>query len=118
MNKAVLLTVIGVALSTTACGRINVNLSNPLQLVGSGAETNLPFRANLRAARDGALTVTVRAQGASLEDVRESARYPVTRHCIERYGNSAADWETDASGDWAYVRDTAGNMTLSARCRT
>lgn len=117
MQKAVLLTVIA-ALGLGACGRINVNLRNPAQFLGSGAETTLPYRANLRVARDGDLTVSVRAEGASLDQVRESARYPVTRHCIERHGTSAADWEVDASGDWAYQRDTNGNMTLRARCRT
>jgi hypothetical protein len=118
MRRAVLLAVIGVMATTSACGRFNINLRNPLQ-IGSGAETTLPYRANLRAATNGDVTVSVRAQGASLAEVRESARYPVTRHCIERFGNSAADWETDpATGDWAYALDASGTMTLRARCRT
>ena len=42
----------------------------------------------------------MKAPGASLDDVRESARFEVTRYCLSTYGGSAADWTVDpATGD-------------------
>ena len=115
MTRALIL-MLGVSMLATACNRIDIR--SPIQR-GTGAETRLPYQASLRADRDGQLTVTVRAAGAGLAEVRESARYPVTRRCIERHGASAADWEVDpATGDWAFARDSAGSMVLRARCRT
>jgi hypothetical protein len=116
MMRRALILGLGVAMVAGACNRIDIR--SPIQR-GSGAETRLPHQASLRAERDGQLTVTVRAEGAGLAEVRESARYPVTRHCIDRHGASAADWEVDpATGDWAFARDSAGNMVLRTRCRT
>lgn len=81
-------------------------------------EAALPYRTSLAREGDGMLRVSVRAEGAGLEAVRESVRYPVTRECIAARGSSDADWVTDpATGDWAYTADTAGNLTFRARCR-
>jgi hypothetical protein len=79
---------------------------------------DLPFRANLSTGderRD--FTVTVRADGASLAEARESARYPATRHCIDVSGSSEIDWQIDpATGDWATVRSENGDLSVSGRC--
>lgn len=78
----------------------------------------LPFDARLDQGetwRD--FTVTVRAPGADVPDIRESARFMATRHCLERSGFSEAIWAIDpASGDWAVARDKDGNPVLSGRC--
>lgn len=82
------------------------------------AAVALPYRANLTRGEDRRdVTVTVvRVGAASLEEVRESARFPVTRYCLSTYGGSEADWTLDpASGDWAFQRD-GDSMIFSARC--
>jgi hypothetical protein len=64
------------------------------------------------------VAVSVKAPEASVEDVRESARFEVTRYCLSTYGGSAADWTIDpATGDWAFVRE-GENMVFAARCTT
>ncbi|MDP2085762.1 MAG: hypothetical protein Q8K20_11235 [Gemmobacter sp.] len=84
----------------------------------TAAEASLPFRAALRADRDGTLLVTVKAPGATVDAVRESVRLPVTRHCLLNRGSSDADWVIDpASGDWAYTVDAQGTLNFQARCR-
>ena len=83
------------------------------------AAAALPYKASLVRGEDGRdVTVTVKAGGVSVEDVRESARFPVTRYCISFYGGSDADWDIDpATGDWAFSRE-GDNMIFSARCTT
>lgn len=82
------------------------------------AEAGLPYRAALRADKDGLLTVSVKAPGEQVAGVRESVRYPVTRHCIKQRGVSDADWVLDAAtGDWAFTSDGQGTLTFQARCR-
>jgi hypothetical protein len=78
----------------------------------------LPFDARLdqgQTWRD--ITVVVRAPGATLSDVRESARFMATRHCLERSGFSAVDWVIDpATGDWAVARSAADEPVVTGRC--
>jgi len=63
------------------------------------------------------ITIVVRAPGAPLVEVRESARYMATRHCLERSGFSAVDWVIDpATGDWAMARSADDEPILSGRC--
>lgn len=63
-------------------------------------------------------TVVVRAPGASLDEVRESARYMATRHCLERSGFSTVDWAIDpATGDWLVAQGARGEPVLTGRCR-
>ena len=83
------------------------------------AATALAYKANLARGEDPRdVTVTVKAGGVGVEDVRESVRFPVTRYCISAYGGSDADWELDpATGDWAFYRE-GDNMIFSARCTT
>lgn len=83
------------------------------------AASALPYRASLVRGEDRRdVTVTVKAAGASVEDVRESVRFPVTRYCISAYGGSEAEWDIGPStGDWAFSRD-GDNMVFSARCTT
>lgn len=77
----------------------------------------LPYRASLsRAEAPRSFTVRVTAGAASVDEVRESARMPATRHCLETYGGSDVNWVTDpASGDWAFARD-GDFMVFSGRC--
>ena len=102
-----------IAVSLTGC-----SLIRPFGGQGVSASP-LPYSASISKGEDARdLTVTVKADGASLEDVRESARFPVTRYCLTNYGGSDADWSTDpATGDWAFQRE-GGDMILSARCTT
>ena len=83
------------------------------------AATALPYKASLVRGEDRRdVTVSVKAGGVSVEDVRESARFPVTRYCISAYGGSDADWEIDpATDDWAFTRE-GDSMIFSARCTT
>jgi hypothetical protein len=103
--------------ATTVAGCATVDRLNPFSRK-SQAEAALPFRAALRQEADGVLAVTVRADGAGVDALRESVRYPVTRHCLLERGQSDADWVIDpATGDWAYTADTSGNLTFRAKCR-
>lgn len=78
----------------------------------------LPFKASLKDEKDGTLIVTVRAGGAGLAEVRESARYQVTQYCLFKRGSSDADWVMNpTSGDWATSVDERGDLTVRARCR-
>ncbi len=105
MRAALILMLIG-TLAATACTR------------RTETEAALPYRASLKAQADGLLLIAVKAQGATLDMVRESARYQVTRHCLANRGNSAADWDIDpATGDWAHAVDGSGDMIFRARCR-
>lgn len=100
-----------VVLSLSGCGLIRSQ-------DGEGVSaTALPFRASLARGEDRRnVTVTVRAPGASLEDVRETARFQVTRYCLSTFGASDADWTIDtATGDWSIARD-GENVILGARC--
>lgn len=64
------------------------------------------------------LSVTVRAPGATLAEIRESARYVATRHCLERGGDSAIDWVLDPqTADWRVTRTAAGEAVVTGRCR-
>jgi hypothetical protein len=65
--------------------------------------------------RDLVVTVAV-PPAVPLEEFRESARFPVTRYCIETFGSSEADWAADsATGDWAVARSETA-ASLGARC--
>ncbi len=82
-----------------------------------GPEAGLPYRASLsRAEEPRSFTVSVTASEATVDEVRESARMPATRHCLETYGGSDVNWVTDpASGEWAFARD-GEFMVFSGRC--
>ena len=84
----------------------------------NAAERGLPYRARLQTGDDKRdFTVTVAARGAPLAAVRESARYPATAHCLNRYGVSDIDWVLDGSGaEWAAVRTTDGDLLVRGRC--
>ena len=109
---------LGLFLALPGCGWIGETFSGVGRAFGFGDDGGLPFRAAARPGedrRDLAVTVTVPAS-VPLEDFRESARFPVTRYCIETFGTSEADWAIDpARGDWAVAR-TETTAALSARC--
>lgn len=79
---------------------------------------DLPYDARLSTGetwRD--FTILVRAPGATLVQVRESARFLATRHCLERTGFSDVDWTLDpATGDWAVSRNDAGEPIVAGSC--
>ena len=105
-------------LASTVAGCATVDRLNPFGRK-TIAEAGLPYRAALRADKDGVLSVSVKAPGEQVAGVRESVRYPVTRHCLKERGVSDADWVMDAAtGDWAYTTDGQGTFTFQARCRT
>lgn len=101
--------VLGLVLGLAACGALPDH---------GPRSAGLPYDARLSTGetwRD--IVVLVRAPGASLSDVRESARHEATRHCIERSGSSAVDWALDpATGDWAVARSPADEPILTGRC--
>lgn len=100
------------------CGWIGDRFTGVGRALGFGDDGGLPFRAAARPGedrRDLAVTVTVPAS-VPLEEFRESARFPVTRYCIETFGSSEADWAVNpATGDWAVAR-TETTAALNARC--
>ena len=81
------------------------------------AASALPYRASIDRGEDRRdVSVTVRASGATVDEVRESARFPVTRYCLSTFGGSDADWTMDpVTGDWAVSRE-GETMIFSARC--
>ena len=78
----------------------------------------LPFRATM-VKGDDPRDISVRvadAAEASVEDVRESARFQATSYCLPTFGKSDAEWTEDAAtGDWAFLRD-GDDMIFTARC--
>ena len=105
----------GLVLAVAGCSTLD--RVNPFSR-RAAPETALPYRAALRVEPGDVLAVTVKADGAGVDAVRESVRYPVTRHCLQNRGQSDADWVTDpATGDWAFVADASGNLTFRAKCR-
>ncbi len=84
---------------------------------GSVPDSVLPFEARLIEGEDPRMVqVVVAAAGASVDDVRESARFPVTRYCLNQFGRSDARWEIDPdTGDWAVSRSSEA-MIFNARC--
>ncbi|MEQ8366436.1 MAG: hypothetical protein RIB61_06985 [Roseicyclus sp.] len=113
MAKPAALVKLGICLvlvgATAGCG---IGRDRGPQVVG------LPFNARLDTGetfRD--FTVAVEAGGASLEDARESARFPATRHCTDRTGDSSVEWVMDAAtGDWAFSRTEDGDLIVSGQC--
>lgn len=111
MRIVMMVAMVGAVVAVSGCERLG--LSRKAQ-----AERALPFRASMKDAKDGTLTVSVKAPGASVDAVRESVRFPVTRHCLQQRGSSTADWVLNpTTGDWAYAVDAGGTMTFTARCR-
>ncbi|MDD9922036.1 MAG: hypothetical protein OXQ92_07125 [Boseongicola sp.] len=84
---------------------------------GGQASATLPFRAQLSRGDDRRdISVRVSAEGASLDDVRESVRFQATRYCVTNYGRSDTKWAIDpATNDWAFVR-AGGDMIFTGRC--
>lgn len=104
---------LALAIVLSGCG-----ISDRLGFGSDATEEALPYRANLGSGEDPHdIVVTVTAPvGTTVEQVRESVRYQATRYCLERFGNSDADWRIDpATGDWGYGR-TEEAMTFTARC--
>ena len=83
------------------------------------AASALPYQASIDRGEDRRdVSVLVRAGGVSVDEVRESARFPVTRYCLSTFGGSDADWTIDPeTGDWAFLRD-GETMIFTARCTT
>ncbi len=114
------LALLGVVTSVSSCALLE-RLPTLAEIFGprGNAAVGLPYRARLSLGetnRD--FTIRVLANGATLEDARESARFPATRHCINRVGRSAVDWVIDPeTKDWAVTRREDGSFTVEGRCR-
>jgi hypothetical protein len=109
---------LGLLLALPGCGWIGDTFSGVGRAFGFGDDGGLPFRGAVRPGedpRDLDVTVTV-PPNLPLAEFRESARFPVTRYCIETFGSSEADWVIEpATGDWAVAR-TETSAALRARC--
>jgi hypothetical protein len=99
------------ALSVSGCGWFNFGGTRAV------SDTDLPFRASLSRGEDRRdFTVSVRAEGNSLDAVRETVRFTATSYCLPTYGGSDVDWQIDpATQDWAFVRDGA-DLVFNGRC--
>jgi hypothetical protein len=80
---------------------------------------SLPFKAKLSKGedrRDYTVTVATPEGPATLDEMRESARYQATKYCLKSFGASDAQWTIDAgTGDWAVARTDKGAV-LTGRC--
>lgn len=105
---------IGLAALVAGCGFVR----DTFGVSRSTTDLGLPYRASLEeGAAGGAFTVIVAANGATLGQARESARYPATVHCLGTTGFSDVDWVTDpATGDWAVRRTADGGLIVQGRC--
>ena len=107
------LLVLGLAVALAGCG-----ISERLGLSRDRTAISLPYRAGLAVGEDQhdiAVAVTAPLT-TTVDQVRESARYQATYHCLQNFGDSDADWQIDpATGDWAFVR-TEETMIFNARC--
>ncbi|RVT83952.1 hypothetical protein DXV76_09580 [Rhodobacteraceae bacterium CCMM004] len=109
---------LGLSLAATlgACAAVNSVTGRGWQ--GAEPDVPLPFDAAIAAGEERAdFVVTVDAKGASLEQVRETARFEATRYCLLTFGQSDTAWVTDASGDWATARGEGGSLSVQGRCR-
>ena len=79
----------------------------------------LPFPTRLAAERGSDdFRVSVAQGAAGLDAVRESVRFPATRHCLRFFGSSAIDW-VSAPGQpeaWIGQAGAEGSVTYSGRC--
>jgi hypothetical protein len=116
MRRAVL--ALGLAVPLSGCGWLSDTVSSVGESFGFGDDGGLPFRASVDPGEDPRdLLVSVQVPpNVPLDDLRESARFPVTRYCLANFGTSEADWAIDAAtADWALTRTTEG-ARLQARC--
>ncbi|OZB16808.1 MAG: hypothetical protein B7X55_07335 [Rhodobacterales bacterium 34-62-10] len=116
MTRASLLA-LGAVVALTGCGTIS-NVTDRITGSGRQAFDGQFFRASLAHDRAAPADFVIRVQdaGKSLTGAREAGRYEATKHCIEYFGNSAADWTVGPdSPDEALVFD-GGTLVLTGRC--
>ena len=107
--------ILGLVLSLGGCSTVGGWIGG---LWGSDvSDRALSYRAKLtRGADRRDFLVSVSAGGVSVDDVRESARFPATRYCLKTFGGSDIDWLTNPdTGDWSFARD-GQNMIFSGHC--
>ena len=82
------------------------------------AQKLVPFKAKLTSTKEDRrnFTVTVQANGADLEQTRESVRLPATRHCLRGFGSTQIAWDLDSEGDDWLGRANGEQITYSGRC--
>ncbi|WP_226780553.1 hypothetical protein [Oceaniglobus trochenteri] len=108
------LAILGAVLATGLGG---CGVQQRLGFAKAEPEIVLPFQSKLSKGDDARrFSVRVAANGASIADVRESARHPATGYCLLNFGGSAIDWDTDASGEWQATRDDKGGLVFSGAC--
>lgn len=110
MIRALIILVL--AASVASCGAFRSDKSK-----GAASERALPFKAKLKKGDDKRdISISVKNNGAGLEEVRESVRFEATKYCLLNFGGSEADWTIDpATDDWAFVQD-GDALTFTARC--
>lgn len=109
-TRAVILICAGLALS--GCG-----VRERIFGTSGTADRALPYRASLSKGEDRRdITVRVRAERATVAQVRESVRFQATRYCLATFGGSDTRWTLDPrTGDWAFTRD-GDQMVFTGRC--
>lgn len=112
MTPTRLLTLTCIALALSGCG-----VRERIFGTSGQSDRTLPYRASLAKGDDRRnIAVRVRADGASVPQVRESVRFPATRYCLTTFGGSDTRWTLDPrTGDWAYTRE-GGEMVFTGRC--
>lgn len=108
------LVIIGLVLGLSGCAALRDRFGG-----SSGVADALPFKAErLRNDDPRLVEVAVRAPAdATVDAMRESARYPATVYCLKAFGNSATDWVIDpATGDWQVTRSAADTAVFRGRC--
>ncbi len=108
---------LSLALALSGCGNFGGGFLGLGGLYGDGGGGDLPYRAKVsRGADNRGFVASVNAGGVSVDDVRESVRFEVTRYCIRNFGGSDAVWKLNpATGDWLFTRDGA-SMVFEGRC--
>ncbi|MEM9434537.1 MAG: hypothetical protein AAGA12_11500 [Pseudomonadota bacterium] len=88
---------------------------NPARNAESGVE--LPYRAKLSFGNDPRdIEINVDADGASVEDVRESVRHKATSYCLLKFGGSDTEWDIDPlTDDWAFTQN-GDDLIFTGRC--
>jgi hypothetical protein len=80
-------------------------------------DVRLPYKAQVSRGDDPRdFAVTVAVQGAALDAIRESVRFPATLYCLQTVGQSDKEWLRDpVSGDWAGAAVADGTV-YRGRC--
>lgn len=112
MRRIAFLLGLAAAVALPGCG-----IGQRLGFGGAAPERELPYKAKLtRGDTERAFTVQVEANGAGLDQTRESVRFPATAHCLLKIGTGEIDWALDATGEWAGTVLENGDVVYAGVC--